>query len=98
MNNTNVFTTDGTDMPRRWATHTASGSIEAAAIAVISIFRGVVGMSIDDTRMTIDVHESRPTGSFAGANAQLLSSATAAALSTKYSRPASTFLAGSCGA
>ena len=50
---------------------------------VASILRGVVGMIIDDTRMTIVVQDSRPTGSSAGENAQLLSSATATALSTK---------------
>ena len=63
MNSTNVLTTDGTGRPRRCASQTASGSIEAAAIDVASIFRGVVGMIIDDTRMTIVFHDSRPTAS-----------------------------------
>src|SRR5580765_2427840 len=98
MNSTNVFMTDGTGIPRRCATHTASGSIVAAAMDVTSILRGVVGMIIDDTRMTIVVHDSRPTASSVGRNAQLLSSATATALSRKYRRPASVFLLGACGA
>src|SRR3954452_18079739 len=96
MNRTNVFTRDGIGIPRRCPIQTASGSIVAADSEVASILRGVVGTIIDETRITIVVQDRRPTASTPAENTHLSSSATKAALSTKYRRPASVFVAGPC--
>src|SRR3989442_14124458 len=98
MNSTNVFTTEGTGMPRKWPNQTTSGSIDAATIDVASIFRGVVGMIIDDTRMTTVFHDNCPRPSPIGVCTQLFRRATPTAFTTKYRRPASAFDSGRCGA
>jgi hypothetical protein len=83
MNRTKVLITDGTSSPRRCATQTPSGSIDAAMIFVISIFRGAAGMSIDQTRMTTVFHERRSRVSTVGACAHVLSIATPMAFMTR---------------
>ena len=93
MNNTNVSTTDGTGRPRRCMSQTASGSIDAATSEVASILRGVVGMIIDETRMTTMFHDScRPDESVIAVLDAVLISATATAFTTKNKRPMSVFV------
>src|SRR5204862_5098821 len=97
MNSTKVFTTDGTSMPRRWANHTASGSIDAATSEAASILRGVAGRIIDATRMATVVHD-RCIASIDGIAVDVLSVAMPTAFSTRYSRPASVLVCALCGA
>src|SRR5438132_13863687 len=96
MKRTNVFRMEGTGRPRRCAIQTPKGSIDAAAIDAASIFRGVVGMIIDEIRMTIVFHDRCPIVLSVGTAAQVLSMATATAFAIMYQRPASIFVCGAC--
>ena len=94
MNRTNVFTRDGTGMPRRCAIQMPSGSIDAATTDATSILRGVAGRIIDPTRMTIVFHETCPIAAVVTVRACELTSATKIAFSTMNSRPTSAFVCG----
>src|SRR6187397_2863484 len=98
MNTTSVCMTDGTGSPRRCASHTASGSIDAATSDVISIFRGVAGMIMAPTRITMVLHDRYPGAWSALVLVQVLSSATPIAFTTKYTRPRLAFTSAAGGA
>ena len=86
-----VFTNEETGNPRRCAIQTASGSIDAATSDAINVLRGVLGMIIEETRMTIVIHDRCPPGSRAGTLLVVLSRATPTAFNTMYPRPTSIF-------
>src|SRR4051812_11757191 len=92
MYSTRVFSSDGTGTPRRCATQTPTGSIDAATIDAASILYGLVGMIIDDTRMTMMFHDSSPPLSIVGVRAHVFSSETPIALAIMYKRPTSVFV------
>src|SRR5688572_23637266 len=91
MQRTSVASREGTGKPRKWAIQTPSGSIDAAASDATSIFVGVLGMIIEETRITIVAHDRCPRVSVVGTITQVLSSAIAAALTSMYARPRSIF-------
>src|SRR5262245_22071217 len=95
MNSTNVLIAVGVCMPRRCAIQMPSGSVEAATSDAASIFPGVAGMIIDETRIATVFHE-RCIESLIGTRAQVLSTATAIALSTKYASATSLLVCGEC--
>src|SRR5262245_2641829 len=95
MNSTNVLTSDGVGMPRRCATQTPTGSIDAATIEAASIFFGVAGMIIDETRIATVFHD-RCSVSVIGIRVQVLSTAMPIAFSTKYSKAMSLLVCAEC--
>ena len=88
---TRVFSTDGVSTPRRWASHTPNGPSEAETSAATSIFPGVLGTIIADSRMMIDVHDRWPIIIVEGSLAQVSSSAMSAEFSIISQSPASAF-------
>ncbi len=84
-----VFSTDGVSTPRRWASHTPTGPIEAETSAAISILPGVLGTIIADSRMTIDVHDRWPIIIVVGSLAQVSTIAMATECSSISQSPAS---------
>jgi hypothetical protein len=95
-NKINVCIKEGTGNPRRCAIHTASGSMDAAASDASNILRGVLGMIIEETRMTIVIHDTYPSGVRLGTLVLVLRRATPTAFSNMYQRPASVFTCTDC--
>src|SRR5688572_12507439 len=89
MQRTSVLSSDGTGNPRRCAIQTPSGSIEAAASDAANILFGVLGMIIEETRITIVTHERCCILSAVGGVTHVLSNAIAAAFASMYARPRS---------
>src|ERR1041384_451511 len=67
------------------------GSFEAAASDATSVLRGVLGMIIDETRITMVVHERWPILSGVGTLTTVFRRAIAAALTSMYQRLKSVF-------
>ena len=72
-----MVSSEGTGKPRRWAIQTPSGSIDAATSEAASIFFGVLGMIIEEMRITIVIHDRCPRVSAVGTVTQVLSMAIA---------------------
>ena len=87
-----MFTTDGTGTPRRCASQTPSGSIDAATSDAASIFRGVDGTIIAEIRMMMVVQDRRPIVSTVGAVTQVVSIAFRIVFRIMNHRLASVFL------
>src|SRR5258705_5788763 len=98
MNRTKVFTNEGTGRPRRCASQTPSGSIDAATSDAASILRGVDGAIIAAMRMMIGVHDRCSSVCVVGAVTQVVSIAMKIAFRTRYQSPASDFFWQVCGA
>src|SRR2546423_3445719 len=92
MKTTNVCAMVGTGRPRRCATQTASGSIDAAASDAKRILRGVVVVIIEEMRMTIAFHDSGPISIWPADLLAMFSVDTNVALRSMYQRPASTLV------
>ena len=88
---TTVFKTDGVSMPLKCASHTPNGPIDADTSAAASIFAGVLGTIIADSRMTIAVHDRCPIIIVVGSTAQVSSRAMPAEFSIISQSPASAF-------
>src|SRR3954465_7145410 len=89
-----VPATDGTGKPRRWAIQMPSGSIDAAIKDATSVFPGVLGMIIDEIRITIAIQERCPRSCSVGTRTTELRSAMAIAFTSMYQRLKSPFRCG----
>ena len=90
-----VFSSEGTASPRKCASHTPSGSIDAAINAAASVRLGVDGAVIAYTSTRIVIHE-RSNTRMRGGPAQLFSIAMRNANMTITPRLTSVFVCGAC--